>query len=357
LRLLLNDLTRHTRALSAEIEAAMGRVLASGWFILGPEVEAFEHEFATYIGTTQAIGVANGTDAIELALRAIGIGPGDRVITVANAGMYSTTAILAIGAVPIYVDVNAETMNMNPDALHPKARAIIVTHLYGRMADMPRIMQIAYSAGIPVIEDCAQAHGAAINGVRAGAWGAAGCFSFYPTKNLGALGDGAAVVTSDMDLAHRIRQLRQYGWTSKYSATLPGGRNSRLDELQAAVLRVKLPHLDKWNQRRRAIAASYSQLLKLPVMAGPDYVAHLYVIRSPVRDSLRTALASRGIACEIHYPIPDYRQEAVRLSFDLPVTESCCREVLTLPCFPEMTDAEVAQVAETVTSAAESKEV
>jgi dTDP-3-amino-2,3,6-trideoxy-4-keto-D-glucose/dTDP-3-amino-3,4,6-trideoxy-alpha-D-glucose/dTDP-2,6-dideoxy-D-kanosamine transaminase len=356
LRLLINDLTRHTRALSSEINAAIARVLERGWYILGPEVEAFEAEFANYAGTTRAVGVANGTDALELALRAVGVGPGDRVATVANAGMYSTTAILAIGAVPAYVDVSAESMTMDPACLAAAvqgAAAAVVTHLYGQMADMPRIMEAA--AGVPVIEDCAQSHGAQRDGIKAGAWGAAGAFSFYPTKNLGALGDGGAVVTSSMGIAEQVRRLRQYGWSAKYRATERGGRNSRLDELQAAVLRTKLPHLDRWNDRRRSIAALYDarlQDLLAPenrhtgknagaTVQGSEYVGHLYTIRSAKRDILRARLAAKGIASEVHYPIPDYRQEAVAMPVFLPVTERCCAEVLTLPCFPEMTDAEV----------------
>jgi dTDP-4-amino-4,6-dideoxygalactose transaminase len=202
---------------------------------------------------------------------------------------------------------------------------------------------------IPVIEDCAQAHGAQLEAKRAGAWGTAAAFSFYPTKNLGALGDGGAVVTSSVEIADRVRRLRQYGWPSKYCATERGGRNSRLDELQAAVLRVKLPHLESWNDRRRSIAAQYDARLghsglRLQAHRGADYVGHLYVLRSKSRVALRARLTSAGIACEVHYPIPDYRQEAIAMPVSLPVTERCCAEVLTLPCFPEMSDTEVEQV-------------
>jgi dTDP-4-amino-4,6-dideoxygalactose transaminase len=349
LRLLINDLTRQTCAIASEIHKAVSRVIGSGWYILGPEVEAFEAEFAHYIGTAHTVGVGNGTDAIELALRAAGVGPDDRVVTVANAGMYSTAAILAIGAVPIYVDVCPESMTMDPIHLAAAlpAAAVVVTHLYGQMADMPRILKTTGS--IPVIEDCAQAHGAHFDGRRAGAWGIAAAFSFYPTKNLGALGDGGAVVTSNMDIADRVRRLRQYGWGAKYRATEAGGRNSRLDELQAAVLRVKLPHLADWNRRRREIAAQYDAALrtsglKLQTHGGADYVGHLYVARSKNRSAVRERLASAGIACEFHYPVPDYRQETVAMPITLPVTERCCAEVLTLPCFPEMSDNEVEQV-------------
>ena len=353
-----NDLARQTNGLEEEIESAIRRVVASGWFILGREVEAFEAEFAAYCGATQCVGVANGTDALELALRALEIGPGDRVATVANAGGYSTAAILAVGALPLYVDVNADSMVMDPRALSaaiaPGVRAIIATHLYGRLADMPAILRAAGS--VPVIEDCAQAHGARRDGRGAGTWGALGCYSFYPTKNLGALGDGGAVVGNDAPLTARLRQLRQYGWKSRYHSAVGGGRNSRLDEMQAAVLRAKLPHLDEWNQRRRAIAAAYNHLLEGTPLVAPGleegYVAHLYVIRWPSRDALRAALRNASIGSDVHYPIPDHRQEFARgrtwASCKLPITEACCREVLTLPCFPELSDDEIETVAAAV---------
>jgi dTDP-4-amino-4,6-dideoxygalactose transaminase len=361
MRILSNDLKRHTDALRAELESAIGRVLARGWYILGPEVEAFEREFARFCQAGACVGVANGTDALELALRALGVGARDQVATVANAGFYSTTAILAAGAEPLYVDVDAARMTMDPEALAaaltPRTRAVIVTHLYGQMADLPGLLAVAQRAGAPLIEDCAQAHGALLGGRPAGSWGAAGCFSFYPTKNLGALGDGGVVVTSDPELAERLRLLRQYGWNARFQSALPGGRNSRLDELQAAVLAAKLPHLTHWNERRRAIACAYSEAFRqaplvLPASLGDDYVAHLFVVRTSRRDQLKLALARMGIGAEIHYPIPDYRQESVRSSLplvrNLPVTEQCCREVLTLPCFPELSDPEVRLVIEAV---------
>ena len=259
----LNDLERHNRPLLEELEAAVRAALGSGWYILGPRVWEFEAAFAAYCGAGECIGVGNGTDALELALRALGAGPGDVVAAAANAGGYGTAAILATGAEPLYVDVDPATMLMDARALRaavtPRTRAVLVTHLYGHMADMPALLEAA--AGVPVIEDCAQAHGARLEGRHAGTWGAAGCFSFYPTKNLGALGDGGAVVTSGGELAARLRALRQYGWTAKYTAAVPGGRNSRLDELQAAVLLAKLPRLDAWNRRRGEIAAAYGAML------------------------------------------------------------------------------------------------
>jgi dTDP-3-amino-2,3,6-trideoxy-4-keto-D-glucose/dTDP-3-amino-3,4,6-trideoxy-alpha-D-glucose/dTDP-2,6-dideoxy-D-kanosamine transaminase len=363
-RLLINDLGRHNGPLLPQIESRLTTVLRSGWYILGAEVIAFEESFAAYCGVSYCLGAGNGTDALELALRALRIGPGDEVITVANAGGYGTTAIRCAGADPVYVDVDAESMSMDPAALGgritSRTRAIIATHLYGRMADMPALLKIASAAHIPVIEDCAQAHGATLDGRAAGAWGQVGCFSFYPTKNLGALGDGGAVITNDAVLAERVRALRQYGWTQKYHCRAGHGRNSRLDEIQAAILSVKLPRLEEWNRRRRRINALYSELLdgagvRLPPIAGENDAAHLYVIRTPERDRIRTALAERGIDTDVHYPIPDHRQECDHgtASSDcaLPVTEAYCGEVLSLPSFPEMDDEEVARVAKCVRQA------
>lgn len=356
MRVPLNDSKRQYLALKEDIDAAVSRVLASGRYVHGEEHAAFEAELADYCGARHAIGVASGTDALELALRTLGCGAGDQVATVANAGMYSTTAILAAGGAPLYVEVDPSSMTMDPEDLAQRlasaVRAVIVTHLYGRMADMPRLVQVAQRAGIPIIEDCAQAHGAALEGRRAGTWGTLGCFSFYPTKNLGAVGDGGAVVTDDPSLALRLRRLRQYGWERKYHAVVAGGRNSRLDELQAAVLRVKLPHVDRWNERRRAIAGAYTERigcrgLSAPTCLDSSYAAHLYVVRTPERESLRTHLAERQIGSDVHYPVPDYLQPALHEHLGqirLPITERCCREVLTLPCFSEMTDTEVAQV-------------
>lgn len=337
--LLINDVRRQTESLRGEIDRAIARVLANGWYILGPEVQEFETEFASYCGVKECVTTGNGTDALELALKAIGIGPGDRVATVANAGMYSTAAILAAGAIPVYVDVDPTAMLMTAETLLAAGpvRACIVTHLYGQMADMPALL----ACGIPIIEDCAQAHGAMLQGRRAGSWGAAGCFSFYPTKNLGALGDGGAVVTDAPDIAQRLKSLRQYGWTTKYVSEVPGGRNSRMDAMQAAILRAKLPHLDVWNGRRRQIARRYDAAFGRQQPMDDSNVAHLYVLRSGQREAMRASLAARDIATEVHYPIPDYRQPSVTMQANLPVTEQLCREVLTLPLFPEMTDEEV----------------
>ena len=349
----LNDLARHNAPLRKELEAAMGRVHDRGWYILGPEVEAFEREFAHYLGVAECIAVGNGTDALELALRALSVGSDDSVATVANAGMYATTAIRAAGAVPAYVEIDASTLEMDASALADvaaaKPRAIVATHLYGRLADMDSIARVARDHGIPLIEDCAQAHGAKRGDRLAGTYGAIGCFSFYPTKNLGALGDAGAIVTGDRALAAKLRALRVYGWGAKYHCTTQGGMNSRMDELQAAVLRAKLPHLDSWNRRRRAIAARYAHSIRHPDIALPPFVddgsdvAHLYVVRAKARESLREHLKSAGVATDVHYPVPDHRQPGGGIvpQQGLVRTERACAEALTLPCYPELTDAEI----------------
>lgn len=356
----INALARRIGPLQERLNKAAARVIASGHFVLGPQTQAFEAEFAEYCGVAEAIGVGNGTDALELALRALGVAHGDTVAMVANAGMYAATAALACGATPCYVDVDEATATMDPACLEqrlrygsPKPAAIIVTHLYGRLADMPRLIEVVRAHGVPVVEDCAQAHGArGVDGRRAGSYGDVTCFSFYPTKNLGGLGDGGAVVTSDQELARRVRWLRQYGWSAKYRNDLAGGRNSRLDEMQAAFLRVMLPLLDDWNARRREIAGMYSQGIAhrdiaVPTMAGEAYVGHLYVVRCAHREALQAHLARLGIASEVHYPVADTRQ-AVMVRFGgmpaLPATERLCDSVLSLPCFPELDDAEVARV-------------
>jgi dTDP-4-amino-4,6-dideoxygalactose transaminase len=346
----LNDLARHHAPLRAELEAAMARVHARGWYILGPEVEGFEREFAAFVGAAECVAVGNGTDALELALRALAIGPGAAVATVANAGMYATTAIRATGARPLYVEVDASSLLMDPAALASvqaaDVRAVFVTHLYGRMADVDRLAWIARERGLALIEDCAQAHGAASGGRMAGTHGVLGCYSFYPTKNLGALGDAG-------DLAARLRALRTYGWGAKYHVAMEGGMNSRMDELQAAVLRAKLPHLDGWNLRRRDIAARYAATIRHPAITLPDpgggeaNVSHLYVVRTRDRESLRAHLAASGVATDVHYPVPDHRQPGggdaapVGPHRGLPVTERACAEVLSLPCYPELAAAEV----------------
>ncbi|HEY4137395.1 MAG TPA: DegT/DnrJ/EryC1/StrS family aminotransferase [Casimicrobiaceae bacterium] len=343
--------------LEQSLRAASDRVLTSGRYVLGTEAAGFEREFAEFCGVAECIGVANGTDALELALRALGVGAGDRVATVANAGFYSCAALSAIGAQPVFIDVD-DTLTMSPERLREaggELKAIIVTHLYGRLGHIDEIAAYAADRGLPVIEDCAQAHGASRGDKCAGSFGAVGCFSFYPTKNLGALGDGGAIVTSDPDLAARVRALRQYGWAAKYRVTLPGGRNSRLDELQAAFLRAKLSRLRRWNAARVAIARRYCDALEgpdlvMPQWSGNEYVAHLFVVRTHDRDALRAALAARGIGSEIHYPVPDHQQPIMISSARprLPMTEAACREVLSLPCYPGLADAQVDAVIDAV---------
>ena len=332
-------------------------VIGSHRYVMGPRVQGFEAAFARYVGTGHAVSVANGTDALELALRGLGLGAGHRVVTVANAGFYASTAIRLVGATPIYVDVEPEALTLSPVALaatlqaHP-VDAVIVTHLYGRLADMDALLLLCERAGVPLIEDCAQAHGAEAHGRRAGAWGRVATFSFYPTKNLGALGDGGALTTDDTALADRLRGLRQYGWDRKYEVTRAGGRNSRLDELQAAILEAKLPHLDAANAARRAIAARYNQAfadlaLGLPTPGGLEHVLHLYVVRSNRRAALQAHLVAAGIDCDIHYPIADHLQPVLRdeaCAPSLPVTEAACEQVLSLPCFPGMRPEQIERV-------------
>ena len=354
----LNDLSRHHAPLRAELDAAIARVHDRGHYILGPEVEAFEREFAAYCGVASCIAVANGTDALELAVRALDLEAGDEVATVANAGGYASTAIRAAGARALYVDVDDATLLMDAKslerALTPRTRALVVTHLYGRIADIDAIGRVATEHGLAVIEDCAQAHGARLGSKRAGTFGAIGCFSFYPTKNLGAVGDAGALVTNDDARAATLRMLRTYAWRGKYRIAAGGGMNSRMDELQAAVLRVKLPHLEEWNRRRRAVARRYADAIANPAIALPPStngnddasVAHLYVVRTRWRDDLRSHLAGAGVAADVHYPIPDHRQAPWSEGQPgLPRSERACAEVLSLPCYPELTDSEIAAVA------------
>lgn len=346
------------------IDAALARMLESGRYILGQEVSSFEREFADYLGLAESIGVANGTDAIHVALRACGIGAGDAVITVSHTAVATVAAIELAGALPVLVDVDPVTYTIDPEHVREAIRtqqggglpvkAIIPVHIYGHPADMPTIMDLAREHGLRVIEDCAQAHGAAIDGRKAGAWGDMAAFSFYPTKNLGALGDGGAVATNDPELAARARLVREYGWRERYISSIPG-MNSRLDELQAAVLRVKLRHLDADNERRRAIAAAYNSLLAgtafvLPgVRPGCTHVYHQYVIRAARRDELRAYLRERGVGTLIHYPAPVHMQPAYDGRVPVPggmgVTERLAGDILSLPIFPELAGEQVERVA------------
>lgn len=356
----INALDRHVTPLRGELASACALVFNSGYFVLGPQVKAFEAEFAKYCGVAECVGVANGTEALEIGLRGIGVGHGKRVGLVANAAMYGTTAVLACGAEPVFIDVDPVTHTLDPESLWKVLTTgtidvLIVTHLYGRLADMRAILGLADEYGFAVFEDCAQAHGARdASGKRAGSFGRAASFSFYPTKNLGAIGDGGAIVTNDPRVADTVRKLRQYGWTAKYRNELRDGRNSRLDELQAAFLRVMLPHLEAWNTRRREIANRYSseihnERIRLPAVSGEEYVAHLYVVETSERAGLQGYLVRAGIGCDVHYPTGDHRQPLFGGRYSstvLPVTEAACESVLTLPCFPELTDLEITRVIE-----------
>jgi dTDP-4-amino-4,6-dideoxygalactose transaminase len=343
---------------AAEIKAAIDRVLAGGHYILGPEVEGFEREFAQYHGTGAVVTVANGTDAIELGLGALGVRPGDLVATVANTVSATLAGIQQLGAKPVFVEIDAATMVMSAVALEETlarhrgvVKAVVPVHLYGHPADMPAMVASARRHGAKVLEDCAQSHGAVVAGRKAGTWGDAAAYSFYPTKNLGALGDGGAVYTGDAAVADRVRLLRQYGWRTRYVSEIPG-RNSRLDELQAAVLRVNLRHLEAGNAKRRALAARYlAQLatsgLVLPtVAAGVTPVWHQFTVRTPRRDGLQSQLAARGIRCGVLYPVPLHRQPAYAdAATNLPLTERACAEVLCLPVHPGLELADVDRVA------------
>ncbi|MGI8677503.1 MAG: DegT/DnrJ/EryC1/StrS family aminotransferase [Jatrophihabitans sp.] len=349
------------RALAIErddLHAAVTRVVDSGWYVLGPETEAFEQEFAEFVGVAHCIGVGNGTDALEIALLAVGVQPLDTVITVANGGMYATSAILKIGARPLFVDVGrtdllmtAATLAAALDQHGSSVSAVVVTHLFGQLADLTSLLAVCEPLGVPVVEDCAQAAGARRGSSHAGSSATVGTFSFYPTKNLAALGDGGALVTDDADLAVRIRRLRQYGWDRKYHAVVPGGRNSRLDEMQAAVLRRRLPATAAHNATRRSIVARYRDALagsrRLVLNAlDESHSAHLAVLSTPTRSADRAHLANADIGTDIHYPIPDHRQPVLAQvhSGPLPVTEAAAGEVLTLPCFPQLREDEIRRV-------------
>jgi aminotransferase EvaB len=355
-----NDLRRQYLDLRNEIDASVRGVLSSGRYVLDNEVDRFEREFAEYVGVPACVGVANGTDALTLALIAAGCVPGDEIVLAANAGMYATTAALCANLTPRYADVEPDQLTLSAATVEPvlgsATKAIVVTHLYGQLADVGPVADLSRSRGIALIEDCAQSVGARRDGLMAGGWGDLSAFSFYPTKNLGAVGDGGAVVTSDELLAQRLRQLRQYGWADKYRSVVPGGRNSRLDELQAAVLRVKLPYVDGWNERRREIVRRYREAAdgRLRILGSPghDNVAHLCVVLAEDRQGLRRSLASNGVSTAIHYPIPDY-QQPVLVGTDaaeerLPVTEHASAHVLSLPCFAEMTEDEVSRVCQSL---------
>jgi len=353
----LNDCRRQYLSLAAEIDAATCRVLMSGWYLSGSETKFFETEFAAYCQRKYVVAVGNGTDALEIALRAVGCGPGDEVVTVTNAGMYTTAAALQVGSIPVFADVEESTLLISPDSvkavLSDKTKAVVVTHLYGKLANIAGVREAVGARRIAVIEDCAQSHGAEQHGSRAGSFGDIATFSFYPTKNLGAFGDGGAIVMDRSDLFTRVTGLRQYGWDQRYHAAIPYGRNSRMDELQAAYLRVKLPLLDDWNERRREIVQRYIEAAagsRLQIIHEPekDYVAHLCVARHPARDDVSRQLRDSGVATAIHYPIPDNEQPALASipwrAGSLAVAMKAQKEILTLPCFVELTEDEISHV-------------
>ena len=351
------DLGAAYRELKPQIDAAIARVLDSGWYILGPEVEAFEADWAAYCEARHAVGLANGLDALILALRALGVGPGDEVILPSNTYIATWLAVTAVGATPVPVEPDPLTHNIDPAliaaAITPRTKVLLPVHLYGQPADLDPILALARQHGLKVVEDAAQAHGARYKGKRIGAHGDVVCWSFYPGKNLGALGDGGAITTDDDNLAARIAMLGNYGSQQKYVNEVPGV-NSRLDPIQAAILRAKLPYLDDWTDRRRAIAAAYTaQLgdcaLVLPsVPAWAEPVWHLYVVRTKQRAALQDRLAEDGIGTLIHYPIPPHMQNAYAdMGFapdDFPLARELAQEVLSLPMGPQLSPADSQKV-------------
>jgi dTDP-4-amino-4,6-dideoxygalactose transaminase len=363
MRVPAGDLKPQYLKLRTEIDAAIQEVLDSGWYIHGAQLKAFEAEFAAYCGLPHAVGVGSGTDALHLALVALGIGPGDEVITTPTSAAATVCAIQMAGATPVFADIDLGTFTLDPAAaaarITPRTRALLPVHLYGHPASMPALVELARRHRLALVEDCAQAHGARCEGQLVGTFGIAGCYSFYPTKNLGAYGDAGAVVTGDDALAERIRILRNYGERpdQRYHHAIRGF-NSRLDEIHAAILRVKLRHLDAGNRRRREIAAGYTATIRHPEVVLPGeqawahHVYHLYVIRSRHRDALRAHLASREVGTQIHYPVPLHLQEANAYlgvpAGSCPNAERAARGVLSLPLYPELTDEQWRHVAASV---------
>jgi dTDP-4-amino-4,6-dideoxygalactose transaminase len=360
------NLKRQYEQLRDCIDTATREVYESGWFILGQQVQGFEANFAQYCGAKYAVGVGSGTEALHLALLACGVQAGDEVITVANTCVPTLSAVSFAGAVPVFVDIDEKTFTINPalieERIRPKTKAIVPVHLYGQCADMNPILEIARKYGLAVVEDCAQAHNSQYKGRMAGTMGDAGAFSFYPSKNLGAFGDGGLVLTNDETIAQTVVKLRNYGQEKRYYHSIKGF-NSRLDELQAAILNAKLPYLDGWNQRRREIAMRYHEAfspvgLCCPLEARDRFhTYHLYVLRVPQRDRFQKLLAQNAIATIIHYPIPVHLQESYaecRLQGKyLPLTEQLAGEIVSLPLYPELTDEEVDYVIKTVLDAYE----
>lgn len=357
----LINLKRQYKNLKDEISQAIEKVLENGQYILGPEVKAFEKEIAEYLGVKYAIGVANGTDALVLSLKALGIGPGDEVITTPFTFFATAEAVSQVGATPVFVDIDPDTYNINPDLIEEKitekTKAILPVHIFGQPCDMDKIMQIAKKHNLYVIEDACQAIGSEYKGQKVGTFGDVACFSFFPTKNLGGYGDGGMVVTNNKDLAEEVDILRKHGSKKKYYNE-EIGYNSRLDELQAAILRVKLKYLDVWNSQRISAANKYNELLKdlSDVIKTPyklpevKHIYHLYCIQSEKREFLMEKLKEYGIATGIYYPVPLHLQKAyANLGYkegDFPVAEEVCRKIFAIPMYPEITDKEINYVSE-----------
>ncbi|MBI4744256.1 MAG: DegT/DnrJ/EryC1/StrS family aminotransferase [Actinobacteria bacterium] len=355
------DLKRQYQTIKDEIDKAVFEVLESGWFVLGENLKNFEKDFADYCEASHAVGVGSGTEALHLALVALDLKEGDEVITVANTAIPTICAIVFAGGIPVFVDIDEKTFNMDAGRveflINKKTKAILPVHLFGSPVDLDPLLDLAKKYDLRIVEDACQAHGSEYKGKKAGTFGDIGCFSFYPSKNLGAFGDGGIAVTNNSELAERVFLLRNYGETTRYYHKTKGF-NSRLDELQAAILRVKLKYLDEWNERRREIAGLYNSLLKDSDVEIPfdsqfsksNY--HLYVIKSDGRDELRKYLSERNLQTQIHYPLPAHLQEAYQYlntpRGSLPITEKIASKILSLPIFPELTDEEVNQTANAV---------
>jgi len=363
LKIPFGNLKRHYQRIKHEIDQSLVNVLESGWFVLGKQVEEFEKEFAAYCGLPYGAGVNSGTDALYLALLACGVGKEDEVITVPNTAVPTVCAIRMAGAKPVFCDVKEDTLLMNPILIKRlitrKTKAIIPVHLYGQMCEMEKIMEMANEYSLKVVEDACQAHGAEWKGLKSGNFGDAACYSYYPSKNLGAFGDGGMIVTKDKAFSDKIKMLRNYGQKERYYNVIEG-INSRLDEIQAAVLRAKLPHLDEWNRRRREIAGHYCSFNNNPNIKHPieekeaKHVFHLYVIQIKNRENLQRYLNNNGIETIIHYPLPIYKQQAYSLinvsNVHYPVAEKAVEQILSIPVYPELTDEEVKYIIDCLNS-------
>jgi aminotransferase EvaB len=361
----INEPAREYEAFSSEIEAAVLEALRSGRWLFGKATQDFVQRFSAYVGVEHVIPVANGTDALEIGLRAVGVGFGDEVVTAANAGGYTSIACRIIGAVPVYADIGLPGMTIDPDEvsalLSAKVKAVVVTHLYGNLGDVDGVRRVLAAAGredVAIVEDCAQAHGVGEKVRRGGSLGDLATFSFYPSKNLGALGDAGAVVTRRDDLARQVGLLAQYGWESRYRSVVPYGRNSRIDEVQAAILSIKLGHLDAMTESRRAVLSRYRAVLpasyRLCALEGAASVGHLAVILCPDRAAAAEHLKRRGIQTDIHYPTLDCDQPAWRAlpmrAGDLPKSRDAVERILTLPCYPHLSESELSVVCDALAS-------